>query len=61
MRQPPYLPRPDFRTAKQVEQGIAVQEALDTHAAALFLQSRGVDMAIAMRVLTRPDQRRRSH
>jgi hypothetical protein len=56
-----YLPRPDFRTAKQVEQGIAVQQVLDTHAAALFLRARGVDFAIALRVLTRPARRRGAH
>ncbi len=54
-----FVPRPDFRTAKQVEQGIAVQQALDTHAAAMYLRARGIDVDIALRVLTRPDQRRR--
>ncbi|SHH04577.1 hypothetical protein [Massilia sp. CF038] len=56
-----YLPRPDIRTAKQVEQAIEVQQVLDTHAAALYLHKRGVDFAVALRVLTHPERRRRSH
>ena len=54
------LPRPDHKTAKKVEQGINVQAVLDTHAAALYLRSRGIDFAVALRVLTRPSRRRRS-
>ncbi|HEY0062357.1 MAG TPA: hypothetical protein VGC21_09570 [Telluria sp.] len=56
-----FLPRPDFRTAKQVEQAIEVQQVLDTHAAALYLRKRGVDLEVALRVLTRPQRRRRSN
>jgi hypothetical protein len=55
------IPRPDVRTAKHVEQGIAIQQVLDTRAAAVFLRERGVDLAIALRVLTRPRRRRSSH
>jgi hypothetical protein len=61
MNDPHHIPRPDFRTAKQIEQGIAIQQVLDTHAAALFLRARGVDLAVALRVLTRPRRRRSSH
>jgi hypothetical protein len=56
-----HLPRPDIRTAKKVEQGIAVQQVLDTHAAARYLQSKGVAFEVALRVLTRPARRRSSH
>lgn len=61
MSDPYHLPRPDIKTAKKVEQAIAVQQVLDTHAAALYLRSRGIDFAVALRVLTRPARRRRSH
>ncbi len=56
-----FIPRPDHKTAKKVEQALAVQQVLDTHAAALYLRSRGIDFAVALRVLTRPSRRRRSH
>lgn len=54
-------PRPDHKSAKKVEQGLAVQAALDTRSAAVYLCSRGIDFAVALRVLTRPARRRRSH
>lgn len=53
-----YIPRPDHKTAKKIEQAINVQAELDTRAAARYLQERGVDFAVALRVLTRPDRRR---
>ena len=56
-----HLPRPDHKTAKKVEQAINVQAVLDTQAAALYLRSRGIDFAVALRVLTRPSRRRRSN
>ena len=56
-----HLPRPDHKTAKKVEQAINVQAVLDTHAAAIYLRSRGIDFAVALRVLTRPGRRRRSN
>jgi hypothetical protein len=55
------IPRPDHKSAKKVEQALAVQATLDTHAAAMFLRARGIDFAIALRVLTRPARRRRSN
>ena len=55
-----YIPRPDHKTAKRVEQALAVQQVLDTHAAAVYLRSRGIRFEIALRVLTRPLRRRRS-
>ncbi len=58
---PDHLPRPDHKTAKKIEQAIIVQSTLDTRAAAQYLQARGVDFALALRVLTRPNRRRRSH
>jgi hypothetical protein len=44
-----------------VEQALAVQQVLDTHAAAAYLRSRGIDFEVALRVLTRPSRRRRSN
>ncbi len=55
-----HLPRPDHKSAKKVEQALAVQAAIDTKAAALYLRSRGIDFVVALRVLTRPARRRRS-
>lgn len=55
-----YIPRPDIKSAKKVEQALVVQQVLDTHAAALYLRSRGIDFAVALRVLTRPGRRRRA-
>ncbi|WP_426107872.1 hypothetical protein [Massilia sp. TSP1-1-2] len=56
-----HLPRPDYKSAKRVEQALNVQAVLDTHAAALYLRSRGIDFAVALRVLTRPARRRASN
>lgn len=56
-----HIPRPDHKTAKKVEQAIAVQDAIDTHTAAQYLRARGIDFAIALRVLTRPGRRRSSN
>lgn len=61
MDQSHYIPRPDHKSAKKVEQGLAVQQVLDTHAAALYLRSRGIAFEVALRVLTRPSRRRRSN
>jgi len=55
-----HLPRPDHKSAKKVEQALAVQAALDIRSAALYLRSRGIDFAVALRVLTRPHRRRGS-
>ena len=59
MDQTYHIPRPDHKTAKKVEQALAVQQALDTHAAALYMRSRGIGFEVALRVLTRPSRRRR--
>ena len=56
-----HLPRPDHKSAKKVEQALAVQAAIDTQAAAHYLRSRGIEFAVALRVLTRPARRRRSN
>jgi hypothetical protein len=55
-----HLPRPDHKSAKKIEQALNLQAALDTRAAAVYLQARGIDFAVALRVLTRPSRRRRS-
>lgn len=54
------IPRPDHKTAKKVEQALAVQQLIDTQAAAVYMCSRGVSFEVALRVLTRPAHRRRS-
>ena len=54
------IPRPDHKTAKKVEQALAVQQLLDTQAAAVYMRSRGINFEVALRVLTRPSRRRRS-
>ena len=56
-----YIPRPDHKTAKKVEQALNVQAVLDTRAAASYLRARGISFEVALRVLTRPAHRRRSH
>jgi hypothetical protein len=56
-----HIPRPDHKSAKKVEQALAVQAALDTRSAAMYLRARGIDFAVALRVLTRPSRRRRSN
>lgn len=56
-----HIPRPDHKSAKKVEQALVVQQEVDTHAAALYLRSRGIDFAVALRVLTRPSRRRHSN
>ena len=56
-----FIPRPDIKSAKKVEQALAVQQVLDTRAAALYLRARGIDFTVALRVLTRPARRRRSN
>ena len=55
-----HIPRPDHKSAKKVEQALAVQAVLDTHAAAVYLRARGIDFEVALRVLTRPSRRRAS-
>jgi hypothetical protein len=55
---PSHLPRPDHKSAKKIEQALNVQAALDTRAAAAYLHARGIDFAVALRVLTRPTRRR---
>jgi hypothetical protein len=56
-----HLPRPDHKSAKKVEQALAVQAAIDTQAAAQYLRSRGIGFEVALRVLTRPARRRSSN
>lgn len=61
MDQSYFIPRPDHKTAKKIEQAIQVQSVTDTPTAARYLMERGIDFAVALRVLTRPDRRRNSH
>ena len=50
--------RPDRETAAKVQEGIAIQRAFGTVAAAKFLRQRRIDVNVAVRVLTRPHWRR---
>lgn len=51
--------RRDLVTAALVEQSIALQEQAGTSYAAVFLDYKGVPVDIALRVLLRPQQRRK--
>lgn len=51
--------RRDFVTAALIEQGIALQGQAGTRYAAVFLDYKGVPVDIALRVLLRPQERRR--
>lgn len=50
--------RPDRESAAKVQEGIAIQRACGTVAAAHFLRVRKIDVNVAVRVLTRPHWRR---
>lgn len=51
--------RRDFVTAALVEQSIALQSQAGTRYAAVFLDYKGVPVDIALRVLLRPNERRK--
>lgn len=51
--------RRDFVTAALVEQSIALQNQAGTRYAAVFLDYKGVPVDIALRVLLRPNERRK--
>ncbi len=53
-----YLPRPDVKTAVQVDNGILIQQASGTLIAADYLYRKGVPMNVALRVLAYPWRRR---
>lgn len=53
--------RRDFVTAALVEQSIALQTQAGTRYAAVFLDYKGVPVDIALRVLLRPNERRKMH
>lgn len=50
--------RPDLVSAELVEKGIALQEIRGTPYAAEFLKSHWISFGVALRVLSRPSQRR---
>ncbi|GAC1406855.1 MAG: hypothetical protein NVSMB6_03700 [Burkholderiaceae bacterium] len=52
--------RRDFATAALVEQSISLQEQAGTKYAAVFLDYKGVSVDIALRVLLRPNERRKA-
>jgi hypothetical protein len=51
--------RRDFVTAALVEQSIALQSQAGTRYAAVFLDYKGVPVDVALRVLLRPNERRK--
>jgi hypothetical protein len=53
--------RPDALTAQKVEVAIILQAMLGTQTAEEYLQNNAVDVAVAQRVLYRPQQRRGRH
>ena len=53
--------RPDRIRAAVVETSLALQSSKGTWYAARFLENLGIDFTVAMRVLTRPMQRRKTH
>ena len=55
----PFARRQDVETAKVVNQAILLQERIGTDYAAAYLSCKGVSMDIAIRVLSRPWERRR--
>ena len=54
------LMRRDFVTAALVEQSIALQNQAGTRYAAVFLDYKGVPVEVALRVLLRPQERRKT-
>jgi len=55
----PFSRRTDMETAKIVNQGILFQERIGIDYAAAYLSCRGVSVDVALRVLSRPWERRR--
>ena len=55
----PFSRRYDVETAKIVNQAILFQERIGTDYAAAYLSCKGVSVDIAIRVLSRPWERRR--
>lgn len=55
----PFSRRMDVETAKVVNQGILFQQRLGTDYAAAYLSCRGINVDVALRVLSRPWERRR--
>jgi hypothetical protein len=53
--------RRDFTTAALVEQGIELQKQAGTKFAAVFLDHKGVPVAVALRVLLKPNERRQNY
>ena len=55
----PHSRRTDLETAKIVNPGILFQERIGTDYAAYYMNCRGVSVDVALRVLSRPWERRR--
>lgn len=51
-------PRTDFLTAQRIEAGLAIQRCRGTFAAAKYMQSKEIDIALVRRTLTQPLGRR---
>lgn len=54
-----HAPRTDFETAKKIDEALAMKVAFGDDVARKFLQLRGIDPALAERVLTAPREQRR--
>ena len=54
-----YNGRCDFVTARTIDQTLGVQACYGTYCAAVLLRNKGVDISVALRLLTRPDQLRK--
>lgn len=52
------IPRADHLTAMAVRVGLRIAQDCDIASAARFMAMRRVPIRVALRVLTRPDQRR---
>jgi hypothetical protein len=55
----PHSRRQDAQTASIVNQAILFQERIGTDYAAAFLSCKGINVEVAIRVLSRPKERRR--
>jgi|GEM_PF-1843131 len=55
----PFSRRHDVETEKIINQAVQFQERLSTDFAAAYLRNKSISMDIAIRVLSRPGERRR--
>ena len=51
-------PRMDFLTAQHIEVGLSIQRSHGTYAAAKYMESKNIDIAVVRRALAQPLRRR---